>query len=64
MATTITQLQQQLRRKEISARELAQQYLGKSQAANEQLNCYINFCPELAEQQATAADALLARDPD
>ena len=64
MPTTITQLQQQLRRKEISARELAQQYLGKSQAANERLNCYINFCPELAEQQAAAADARLARDPD
>lgn len=53
---TIKQLSDALKNKEISSEELARYYLDRSQSYNTGLNCFISFTPDIAIDQAKAAD--------
>jgi aspartyl-tRNA(Asn)/glutamyl-tRNA(Gln) amidotransferase subunit A len=59
-AKSLTDLSSALAAKEISAVELAQQYLQRIDAARE-LNAFVEVVPELTLEQARAADARIAR---
>ena len=50
-----------LRRKEFSARELADVYLAAAEQLNPSLNAFITLTPDLAQRHAQAADAAIAR---
>jgi aspartyl-tRNA(Asn)/glutamyl-tRNA(Gln) amidotransferase subunit A len=58
---TLAATREKLRRKEFSARELTDAYLGVVEALNPKLNAFITITPELAQRQAAEADAALAR---
>jgi aspartyl-tRNA(Asn)/glutamyl-tRNA(Gln) amidotransferase subunit A len=58
---TLANARAALRRREFSARELTDAYLGAIEALNPQLNTFITVTPDLARRQADAADAALAR---
>ena len=62
MSLSITGLREQLRGKQLSARELTEDCLRRCQQANAELNCFINLCPETALEQARQADEVLAQD--
>jgi hypothetical protein len=55
---------ERVRRKEISAREAAQDALKRIEAANPALNAFIHVDPEAALRQADAVDAVIARGID
>lgn len=58
---TLRQMQQALRDKHFSSRELTQHYLDRIKQIDPKINSYITVCSELALQQANAADQRLAR---
>src|SRR5215470_7337785 len=58
---TIHALHDKLRRGEVSAMALTEAVLTRLTAAEERVHAYITVTPELARQQATAADEALAR---
>ena len=51
-----------LHRRQVSARELTEAYLGAIEALNPRLNAFITVTPEQARRQADEADAALARE--
>jgi aspartyl-tRNA(Asn)/glutamyl-tRNA(Gln) amidotransferase subunit A len=53
---TVGELGQRLRKKAISPVELAQSYLDRSQKLNSKFNAYVTLTPELALEQAKAAE--------
>ena len=57
---TIAEAAAALRRRDVSARELTQAHVDAAAALNPRLNAFITLTPELALQQADAADAALA----
>ena len=61
MTTTIKQLQKGLAEKRYSSVEITQDYLRKINQYNANINCFISITDELALQQATAADTILAK---
>lgn len=58
---TIERVHEGLRKREFSARELAEAALDFAQAENSKTNAYLHFCPERALQTAAAVDEKLAR---
>ncbi len=58
---TLAEARKKLRTREISSVELTEAFLGAIEKLNPQINAYITVTPELARQQARAADAALAR---
>jgi aspartyl-tRNA(Asn)/glutamyl-tRNA(Gln) amidotransferase subunit A len=58
---TITELSQALTSREFSSEELTQHYLDRIHRHGDQLNCCITVTPELALQQARAADQAIAQ---
>jgi aspartyl-tRNA(Asn)/glutamyl-tRNA(Gln) amidotransferase subunit A len=61
-AATAVELGDRLRRREFSAVELAQAHLDRVERLNPLLNAFLRTTPELALQQAAAADERIARD--
>ncbi|MGQ0697212.1 MAG: Asp-tRNA(Asn)/Glu-tRNA(Gln) amidotransferase subunit GatA [Panacagrimonas sp.] len=57
---SIKQLSESLRRRQFSSRELTQHYLDRIDKLDMRLNSFITVTPEIALQQADAADALIA----
>ena len=57
---TVAELSKALRSREVSSVELTQAYLERIAAINERLNTYITTCDELALEQASKADQLIA----
>ena len=57
---TVAELSKALRSREVSSVELTQAYLEKIATVNERLNTYITTCDELALEQASKADQLIA----
>ncbi|MGD2168542.1 MAG: amidase family protein, partial [Gammaproteobacteria bacterium] len=58
---TLAQLSKALQQRQISSRELTEALLDRIRAHDDSLNCFITTTPELALQQADAADARIAR---
>jgi len=58
---TVTELGERLRRREVSAVELADAQLERIELLNPELNAFLRTTPELAREQAQAADERLAR---
>jgi aspartyl-tRNA(Asn)/glutamyl-tRNA(Gln) amidotransferase subunit A len=58
---TLAQAREGLRKREFSAAELTEAYLGAIEALNPRLNAYVTVTAELARKQAQAADAALGR---
>jgi aspartyl-tRNA(Asn)/glutamyl-tRNA(Gln) amidotransferase subunit A len=61
---TIDSVRQGLRKRDFTARELAEQALRYAEAENPKTNAYLRFCPERAMAAATAVDEKLARGED
>jgi aspartyl-tRNA(Asn)/glutamyl-tRNA(Gln) amidotransferase subunit A len=61
---TVSELAALLRKKEVSARELAAAYLDEVERRDGDFNCYITVCREGALRDAAAADARLAKGED
>ncbi|HWP57420.1 MAG TPA: Asp-tRNA(Asn)/Glu-tRNA(Gln) amidotransferase subunit GatA [Candidatus Acidoferrales bacterium] len=57
---TIHELHDRLKRREVSARELAQSVFERIDQTEERLNCYITLCRESALAEAAAADLRFA----
>lgn len=57
---TVAELGQRMRKKEFSPVELAQSYLDRSQKLNPKFNAFVTLTPELALQQARAAEKEIA----
>ena len=57
---SLAELSRSLESKEISSVELTQSYLDRIDAFNSDLNAFITVCPELALEQAKAADEAIA----
>lgn len=57
---SLAELSRLLLEKKISSKELVGAYISRNESLAESLNCHISFTPELALQQARAADARLA----
>ena len=58
---TLAQMSQALQNREVSSRELTEALLARISAHDDALNCFITTTPELALEQADAADARIAR---
>ncbi len=58
---TLADARRKLRAKEISSVELTDAFLGAIERLNPQINAYITVTPDLAREQAKAADAALAK---
>jgi aspartyl-tRNA(Asn)/glutamyl-tRNA(Gln) amidotransferase subunit A len=58
---TIAQLSNALQAKQFSSRELTQALLDRIYAHDDSLNCFVTTTPEIALEQADAADARIAR---
>jgi len=58
---TVAQLSKALQERQVSSRELTQQLLDRIGVHDDSLNCFITTTPELALQQADAADARIKR---
>jgi len=58
--TSLSALAAQLAAKQVSSRELAQQYLDRIAALNPSINAFITVNPDKTLAEATAADALIA----
>jgi aspartyl-tRNA(Asn)/glutamyl-tRNA(Gln) amidotransferase subunit A len=58
---TLAQLSQALQDRQVSSRELTAQLLERIASHDDALNCFITTTPELALEQAQAADARIAR---
>lgn len=56
---TLAELSQLLQAKSLSSEELTRAYIDRCQALDEKLNCFITLTPDLALEQAKAADASL-----
>jgi len=59
---TLAELSGLLKKKQISSEELTSSYLQRLQQHNPSLNCYITSTPELALEQARAADKLISNN--
>lgn len=59
---TLAELSQLLQKKSLSSEELTRTYIERSESFNKELNCYISLTPELAIQQAKAADRRIQSD--
>jgi aspartyl-tRNA(Asn)/glutamyl-tRNA(Gln) amidotransferase subunit A len=61
---TVTQMRDLLRRREVSALELAHAHLARIEASDPQIRAFLTVTPELAERQARLADQRLAAGDD
>ncbi len=61
---SVAQIQGGLRKKQFSAREIAEASLHFAASENSKTNAFLTFCPERALAAAARADAALAKGED